>query len=221
MKTVAVIPCFNEAKFIYNVVTEARKYVDEVIVVDNGSFDDTVLEAKKADVKVVYSHIKGMGASLRKGLKYEADIYVTLDGDGQHNPCEIPNLIKPILNNETDLTIGIRNNCDSMPFYRRLGNGVIAFAFNILSPIRLTDAQCGFRAFNRKVRDIRIKSDDFGCVTELFIKVRKLNYRIKPVSVSCVYHNNFYDNSSMNPIKHGVSVLLNTIRWRIWEGTGL
>jgi len=113
LKVVAAIPCFNTEPFIADVVTKAKKYVDQVIVVDDGSTDGTA-EAAKAAGATVISH--GMNKGYREATKScfaaakanAADVLVTLDGDGQHNPDEIPSVLSPVLNKEADLVIGSR-----------------------------------------------------------------------------------------------------------------
>ncbi|GAH90181.1 unnamed protein product, partial [marine sediment metagenome] len=104
-KVLAAIPCFNEQNFIGDVVTRARKYVDKVIVIDDGSTDDTAKVAHAAGAEVIrHEARKGAGAATKSGFeaakRSNADILVTLDGDGQHNPDDIPELLAPILNGE-------------------------------------------------------------------------------------------------------------------------
>jgi glycosyltransferase involved in cell wall biosynthesis len=221
MRVAVIIPCINEQDYIGDVVKKAKSYVDEVVVVDNGSYDNTALEAQKNGAKVVYSHRKGMGATTGKGLfSVEADIYVTMDGDGQHNPDEIPNLIKPLLENKADLVVGIRMDDGSMPRYRKLVNDMFACIYNLGDALKLDDVQCGFRAFNKNVQELPIKSHGFGCVIELLVRCRKLKYRILPVPVRCIYHQSLKQNSTLNPIKHGLIALGGVIKWRLWEKIG-
>lgn len=222
MRTAVIIPCYCEEKFIGDVVKKVRSYVDNVVVVDNGSSDGTVLEARKAGAVVVYSHRKGMGAAISKGIQTaDADIYVTMDGDGQHNPDDIPKLLQPILEGNADFVVGVRVDNGSMPKYRRLVNDILARFYSFNSPIKLQDVQCGYRVFNKKISEIPIKSYGFGCVIELLIKVRKFKLKVMPVEVSCIYHESIKQNSTLNPIKHGIVVICGMIRWMIWERIGL
>lgn len=222
MKIVAVIPCYNEEKYIFDIVKRTKKFVDEVVVVDNGSYDRTSIEAKKAGAILVYSHKKGMGASIDYGIKsVDADIYITMDGDGQHNPNEIPNLIKPILDSKSELSVGVRINNQSMPKYRKIVNNMLARIYSFGSYVKLNDVQCGFRAYTKAVSCIPLKSSGFGCVIELLVKVRKKRLLIYPVEVECIYHEFIGQNSTLNPIKHGFIVIIGMIRWLIWEKIGL
>lgn len=204
------------------IVKNTLPFVDKVIVVDNISRDFTRIAAVKAGAYVLPCRKRGMGAAtsvgITRALQDNPDFIVTLDGDGQHEPAEIPKLLKPLLNNECDIAVGIRLNNDSMPPYRRFGNWLITLAFNIGVKFQLPDAQCGFRASTAEVATtIKTKEKGFGFITEFLIKARKGNYRIVGIPISCIYHAKLKENSTMNPITHGLGVLLSTIRWRIWE----
>jgi len=112
-KVIAAIPCYNTAKTIAKVVAKTKKYVDEVIVIDDGSKDKTALSAKKAGAKVItHPKNKGYGAAVKScfiaAQAVDADVLVIIDGDGQHNPDDIPSLLSPIINKEADLVIGSR-----------------------------------------------------------------------------------------------------------------
>lgn len=222
MRSMAVIPCHNEAATIGNIVRQCRKQVDRVIVVDNNSRDKTGIEARKAGATVVVCKRRGMGSAtsigIQRALKYGADIIVTLDGDGQHDPSEIRRLVGPVAIGGCDVAVGVREKKHGMPAYRRFGNAIIALAYNYRANNKLSDAQCGFRAFNSDTaRSIITQERGFGCITEFLIKARKTGRRIQPIPISCHYHPELRHNSTMNPVLHGVSVLLSTIRWRIWE----
>jgi len=113
LKVVAAIPCFNTEPFIADVVTRAKRYVDQVIVIDDGSTDGTAEAAKAAGATVISHGVnKGYGEATKScfaaARANAADVLVTLDGDGQHNPDEIPSVLSPVLNKEADLVIGSR-----------------------------------------------------------------------------------------------------------------
>ena len=219
---VAVIPCHNEGKHIASVVNRTHPYVDRIVVVDNASQDDTTLRASNAGAEVVSCAEKGMGRATRVGIaravELGADILVTLDGDGQHDPRDIPALTSAL--ERCDMAIGSRDWCQ-MPKYRRVGNAVLAWLVYAGAGY-FRDTQCGLRAFTRDVAMHAVtQSPRFGCVSEMIIRARKAGYRIAEVPVSCTYHRNYRENSTMGPIRHGVEVALETIRWRWWEVTGL
>jgi len=251
MKTCAVIPCYNEEKTIYRIVESTARYVDRVIVVDNCSKDDTIRVALGAGAEVFVCPIRGYGATLRTGIQCvgDADIVITLDGDGQHDPTEIPVLIEPLLKNEADAVIGsrfLREN--TAPTYRRAGIEVINIIFNILGyrNKRILDTQSCYRAFRssvfnptpidypsffdlpdsrsgplRRMRSsVRIEEHGFGASTEILIKAQKEGYRIVEVPVSCIYHDKLSDNSTINPVSQGISVVWATVKWRILATVG-
>jgi glycosyltransferase involved in cell wall biosynthesis len=112
-KIIAAIPCFNTERFIADVVSNAKKYVDQVIVIDDGSYDGTAERARAAGVLVInHGTNRGYGEAIKSCFEAAktnaADVLVILDGDGQHNPDEIPKILAPILNKEADVVIGSR-----------------------------------------------------------------------------------------------------------------
>lgn len=218
-KIIAAIPCFNTEVAIASVVTEARKYVDQVIVVDDGSHDGTAEVASAASAQLI-NHLKnrGYGEAIKSCFNaaryYRADILVTLDGDGQHKPEEIPALVAPIISGKADMTIGSRflGNHDGIPEYRRFGIGVITFLWNFGSRTKVTDTQSGFRAYRRRLFDKFILSEQgMGISIEILEKARRGHAVIQEVPVSCTY-----DSSRLHvkAVRHGLSVAFSVIRIR-------
>jgi glycosyltransferase involved in cell wall biosynthesis len=158
-RVAAAIPAFNEEKYIGTIVLKTRQYVDETIVVDDGSSDQTARVARLAGATVVqHQQNRGYGVSIQTLLteakKKDIGILVLLDGDFQHNPDEIPELIKPI-SEGFDLVIGSREQQKkNIPPYRRVGQKVIARFSRTLSGEELTDSESGFRAFSRKAIEL-------------------------------------------------------------------
>lgn len=227
METIAVIPCFNEREYIHDVVKQTIPFVDAVIVADDNSTDDTFYKAECAGAlpikhRNIYHGI-GMNtwSGIWKAINLGATRTVTLDGDGQHNPSEIPLFLEKL--DTYDIVIGTRNHdLTNMPVYRRFGNFVLTSLFNIGFPqsLKVTDSQCGFRAFRADIfRDIRTVDNGFGFVIELPLKAIKIGLKIGEVPVECIYHNDLSANSTMNPIKHGLQVALKTLEWKIKLGT--
>jgi glycosyltransferase involved in cell wall biosynthesis len=221
VKIIAIIPCFNEAKAIGNVVLEARKYCDRVLVVDNLSMDATKTVAKNAGAKVIKCNAKGVGCATNLGfewgLKFGYDIFVTLDGDGQHNPNEIPLLIKKILNNEADMVVGSRYlKFDNMPLYRRIGINIVTALCNLEYKKKIMDSQSGFRAYSSQViKEIMpIKEKGYSYIIETLLKAKSLGFRMAEVPIECIYHEKYCDNSSINPLSHGIIVFGGLFKWR-------
>lgn len=190
MKVIAVIPAFDECETIARVAYEAKRLVDEVIVVDDGSTDETFNEAQETCV-IRHQINRGKGDALRTGfeeaLKRHADIIVTLDADGQHDPNEILKLIRPILNDKADLAIGRRDR-NSMRLIRRLSN-VLCSKILRLFGLDLYDTQCGFRAYSRKTILTllpQIRSHRYVAETEYLIKAKKAQLSILDTPIATI-----------------------------------
>lgn len=228
---VVVIPCLNEEQFIGDIVIRSKQYADKVIVVDDGSDDHTSDVAQAAGAEVVrHKTRQGAGAATRTGFevarKNKADIVVTLDGDAQHNPDEIPIVIAPIVEGKADMVIGSRfvqadgreSNEDTsrvfnIPWYRKYGIDAITWLYNVVSNVKVTDSQSCFRAHSRRLLEaIDITDEGFGFSVEMLIQTRKKGLTISEVPVTCIYHS---QSSSLNPVSHMLSVIFSMIKLRI------
>lgn len=210
-KIIAGMPAFNEEKYIGSLVLKARQYVDEVIVVDDGSTDSTVEIARLAGARVIqHQDNKGYGAAIQsifaEAKKSQADILVVLDADGQHRPQEIPALIKPILDGDYDCVIGSRHQqAKKIPFYRRIGQRIILHSVKTISENELTDTECGFRAFSRKaVNTLELHENGMAVSAETVAEVTRKNLKITQVPIDVTYNK---DSSTLNPVAHGLGVL--------------
>ncbi|MFC2020136.1 glycosyltransferase family 2 protein [Chloroflexota bacterium] len=216
-KIIVCIPCYNTESTITDVVSRARKYVDDVLVVNDGSQDDTAEVAKRAGARIVNHNVQGgYGESIKSCFESArlsgADILVILDGDGQHNPDEIPRLLTQILKGEADLTIGSRflNNKMEIPRYRRFGISVITLLFNIGSKVQVSDAQSGFRAYARNAfEDLRLSESGMNISIEILEKVRHRGATITEVPISCLYTSSMI---TWKAIEHGLGVAL-SVTW--------
>lgn len=209
-KVAAAIPAFNEEKYIGTVVLKTRQYVDETIVVDDGSTDQTAKVARLAGATVIqHQQNKGYGASIKTLLsearKKDIGILVLLDGDSQHNPDEIPELIKPI-SEGFDLVIGSRaQQKKNIPGYRRIGQGVIANFSRVLSGKNLSDSESGFRAFSRKALDLlELKENGMAISAETISRATEKGLKITERPISITYTE---DGSTLNPVVHGMGVV--------------
>ncbi len=210
MRTLVAIPCFDEEVAIGSVVLRARQHADEILVIDDGCTDSTVKVARDAGATVIsHGARKGKGQGIKSALKYAVDhnydCLVFMDGDGQHNPGEIPLLVEPILADTADLVIGFRTFCQ-MPFYRRFGRAVLDVASSTGSS--LTDSQCGFRALNRKTMQSMLgtlRKDDFSTESEMLRIAQENHLRIGETPINCKYGD--FDTSTKNPLSHGMEVL--------------
>jgi len=207
-----ILPAYNEEVSIGSIVLLARRYADRVIVVDDGSSDRTAEIASNAGAEViVHSPNKGKGMAFKTGFEAAegADIIVTMDSDGQHNPADIPKLVAPILKGEADLVNGSRyiyGHATDTPAYRRLGQTILDKVTIINSGISITDSQSGFRAFAASTKDIfRFNAQGMEIESEMLADAGRSGLRIKEVEIDVRYD---VDGSTENPVRHGLSVLL-------------
>ncbi len=214
------IPCYNEAGFVADVVAKSRRYADRVVVVDDGSTDGTAETARAAGALVVRHPTNlGPGAAARTCLQVGraagTGILVTLDGDGQHNPEEIPVVISPLQRGEADLVIGSRflGKDNNVARYRKFGIDVITFLYNFGGRERITDAQSCFRAYGEKsLEELQIREAGFGFSVETLVQARRAGLRIREASISCLYHE---QSHSANPVLHGLGVALMVLKHRM------
>ena len=191
---IVAIPAFNEEIAIGSVALRSKKYADEVIVVDDGSKDHTAEIASMAGVNVI-PHLNngGKGAAIKDAFAYakkaNADILVLIDGDGQHNPDEIPVLLAPILKGDADMVNGSRflaNAGNHVPKYRRLGQEVLTFATNAGTHSNITDTQNGFRAFSKKTFDcFSFSQNGMAIESEMLMDVANSEMRINRSADRC------------------------------------
>jgi glycosyltransferase involved in cell wall biosynthesis len=216
----AGIPCYNEEVAIGSVVLRTSKYADRVVVIDDGSTDSTAEVARLAGADVLVHDVNmGKGASLRDLFAYAtqcgADIVVILDGDGQHNPDDIPKLIRPLLLDEADIVNGSRyleGEVQDTPRYRRFGQ-VILDRFTRLGldkDMELTDTQSGFRAFSIKTAPFfKFETDRLAIDSEMLLDASNANLRVKEVGVGVRYD---VGRSSKHPVSHGLQVIAGVLR---------
>ena len=207
MNVIAVIPACNEEKYIENVVNETKKYVSQVIVVDDGSSDSTGDIAKEKGA-IVLRHVinLGLGAALKTGCdaaaKLGAKIIVTLDGDGQHDPCEIPKLINALERNNTGIVFGERRFDSSMPFVKKVGNNFFRILSNYFFKIKLKDTQTGYRVFTAETYDkILWNSSDYAVASEILMNAEKNNVSYAGEKIRTIYHENKKGTTIFDGIK--------------------
>jgi len=213
MVTIACLPAYNEEQKIYDIVKNTLKFVDKVIVCDDGSNDHTFENAKKAGAIVTkHSTNKGKGAAMRTlfdhAKKIDGDIIITMDSDGQFLPEEIPKLVNSLIKNNADIVTGYRFADEKdMPAYRKFGNKVLDKVTNLAIEIPVRDTQSGFRAYSKKaINSIKFNSDGYGADSEILISAVKKGLKILEEPVTVIY-NTEGKTSKKNPVSHSASVM--------------
>lgn len=195
MRTAAIIPAWNEERVVAGVVHEAAKYVDKVIVVDDGSVDQTAACARAAGA-IVVSHAlnSGPGAATMTGIcaarLLKVDAVVTIDADGQHNPNEIPQLLAPILEDNADVVIGtrFRGHKNVVPVVRRIFNGLGNIFTYVVTGKYVSDSQSGFKAFGPSaLRRINLHLSGYEFCSEIIREVVQHRWRVTEVPIRVVY----------------------------------
>jgi len=223
---VAAIPAFNEEKTIARVVLQAQRFVERVVVCDDGSRDSTAEIAERLGAEVImHERNLGYGAAIqslfRRAGELGADAMVTLDADGQHDPREIPVLLKPVLKDDVDVAVGSRfldkeRRLEDMPFYRRLGVKAITMLTGVAANSEMSDAQHGFRAYGPKALEgLKLSEDGMGVSVEILLKAREQGLRVAEVPAGCSYRG--LETSTRGPLRHGVGVVMSIVRLVVEE----
>jgi glycosyltransferase involved in cell wall biosynthesis len=213
-KIFAVIPAYNEEKQISGVVKKTKKYVNNVVVVDDGSKDKTKDTAKKSKA-IVLRHLVnlGKGATLKTGcdyaLKNNADIVIAIDADAQHNPNEIPKFLKNL--KKYDVVIAYRKLNKNMPFILKFGNLFINKTINFLYGIKIKDSQCGYRAFTAKAyKKLRWKASDYSMESEMIAKIGKYKLSYKEIPIETIYSDKYKGTTILD----GIKIIFNLLLWK-------
>ena len=197
MKKICVIPAYNEAKYITEVINKVRPFVDTIIVVNDCSKDETAALARQAGA-IVLTHIinRGQGAALQTGnnyaLKIGADIIIHFDADNQFQAEEIPDLVRPIESNQAEAVLGSRfmSKKSDLPWIKKIVNMPLARLVNsLVFNIHLSDPQSGFRALSHQAaKQINIKNDGMAHCSEILHQLFKNRIKTMEVPITVIYH---------------------------------
>ncbi|RJP28840.1 MAG: glycosyltransferase family 2 protein [Candidatus Omnitrophota bacterium] len=215
-----IIPTYNEEKVIARLLKRITYPGISVLVIDDGSTDNTYQLAMQAGVTVLHNEVnQGKGASLIKGFEYALngnfDAVITMDGDGQHLPEEIPHFVKALEHNY-DLIIGNRLiNRKNMPLIRLATNRFMSWLLSLIARQKIPDTQCGFRLIKKRLLEkISFSTKKYETESEIIIKAARLGFKIGSIPVTTVYSG---EKSNINPF-------IDTVRfikfiWReLWIG---
>ena len=212
------IPAYNEETTIGDIVKKSLQYSDKVIVVDDGSEDNTAKIAKENGAMVIsHKNNQGYGSSVitlfDRARQESADVMVIIDGDGQHNPEQIPLLINTLQENNVDVVIGSRflDDTSKTPGYRKRGIKIITSAANVGADFKVSDAQSGFRAYSKRaIESIHPTETGMAVSTEILLKISNKGLSIAEVPITVSYDG---ETSSEHPVPHGIAVLMNTLKF--------
>lgn len=228
MKIALLIPAYNEEKHLQKVIANCRSYFLDIIVVDDGSIDQTAKVVKNLQQSGKYRLIflrhsknKGKGAALDTGFKYALKKryqgVVTLDADNQHDPREIKKFLEMVEQEKPDLIIGSRfQNTQGMPFVRLGTNYVTSWIISKIAGQKIEDVQSGFRYISAKIiKNIELRTKNFETEPELILKAAWLGYKIKNIPISTIYYEGFISqvNKTTDTLKF-FSLILRALIWR-------
>lgn len=216
-KIYVVIPAYNESRHISDVIKKVKKYAKNIIVVDDGSRDKTYELALKSKVNVLRHIVNlGKGAALKTGcdyaLKKGAEIIIVIDADGQHDPAEIPNLLKAL--KDSNIVFTQRRFSKTMPALFRFGNWFIDGTIKMLFGIYLKDTQCGYRAFTAPAyKKIRWKASDYSMESEMIANAGKKHLKYKTIPIQTIYSEKYKGTT----IFDGIKIVYNLLKWRLFK----
>jgi len=204
MKTCVVIPTHNEAKTIAGLIKKIRSLNIDIVVIDDGSTDNTAAIAQENGVQVIgCAQNQGKGAALIRGFDYcvknNFDAAITMDGDGQHLPEDVPDFID-LAEKKDELGIIIGNrmfNCQNMPFIRVITNRFMSWLLSKIIGQRIYDSQCGFRLIKRKALEkLSLKTNKFEIESEIIIEAARKKIMIASIPIQTIYQK---EQSHINP----------------------
>ena len=214
-KILAVIPAYNEERHISKIIKKTKKYVDKVVVVDDGSKDKTSTMAKKSNA-IVLRHLVnlGKGAALKTGCDYavknSASFIIAIDADAQHNPKDIPRFLESL--KDHDIVLGYRRLNRKMPFVLKFGNWFISKTIRFLYGVKIRDSQCGYRAFTAKAyKKIRWKASDYSMESEMIAKMGKYRLSYTEIPIETIYSDRYKGTTVLD----GIKIVFNLLTWKL------
>ncbi|MGQ9608997.1 MAG: glycosyltransferase family 2 protein [bacterium] len=215
-----LLPGYNEEKMIGQIVSKARKVINDVIVIDDGSTDDTYQIAKSAGAIVIRHEVnKGKGAALKTGFQYALEhnyqAVITMDSDGQHDVNDIPNFLNALSEKKTGIIIGSRmKDISTMPAIRKVTNKLTSYISSLLMRQKVDDSQSGFRLITSDVlRSIKLESDRYDMESEILIKASRAGFQIISVPIKTIYGQ---EKSKINPLidtYRFIRLVFRSLRW--------
>jgi glycosyltransferase involved in cell wall biosynthesis len=211
MKTCVVIPTYNEHKTIASLIRGVRGQNLQAVVVDDGSYDDTAQIAKEEEAIVLRNqNNQGKGASLIKGFNYALgqnfDAVITIDGDGQHLPEDIPFFLRLAKNSKSAIFVGNRmQKTKNMPLPRLLTNRIMSWVISRIIKQDIPDTQCGFRLIKKELLEkIKFSTFKYETESEILIQAGRKGFKIESVPIKTIYQG---EKSQINPFIDSIRFL--------------
>lgn len=221
LKIIAVIPVYNTERKVGTVIKGAKKHADKVIAVIDGSADDSLPESMKAGAVIVENDInRGLGFTLRRGteeaIRDGADIIVTLDSDGQHDPDEIPKLVEELKKNKLDVVIGSRLHDENMPSIKKFGNWTLTRMSGVLFGSSIRDTQSGFKAYTPSAyKKMKWAEDGFSVCSEIAMRIAANKLKCKEVTIKTIYGEG--QKTDVIDVIDGIKIGLSMLRWKFLD----
>ena len=219
LKSCVVIPAYNAAKTLGPLVRHIRQLKVDAVVVNDGSTDETA-QVATASGALVISHLAnhGKGVAVRSGFAFAMekgyDVVVTMDGDGQHDPAELPRLLEEVARDGVAVVVGNRvQERWRMPRVRRWTNEVMSGIVSWMARQDIPDSQCGFRVVRRKaLEQMRLSSRHFDIETELLLAASRVGWRISSIPIRTIYDKH---PSQIHPLMDGLRFILLIVRYLV------
>lgn len=212
-----IIPAYNEETTIHEVIIKTKSFVPTIIVVDDGSLDNTTQEAARAGAIVLQHKVNlGKGAALKTGCDYAvqqgAQKIITMDADGQHDPKEISSFISAL--DKHQIAFGSRKKPESMPVVFKFGNMVLTKTLQILYGVTVEDSQCGYRSFKAdSYKNLRWEATDYYVETEMAIRAGKTKLKHVTIPIETIYADKYKGTTVLD----GVAIVMKMIGWKLWR----
>ena len=225
MHLIIVIPIYNEGSVIQKVIKSLPPRLSgvkkiDILAIDDGSSDNSAAQVRSTRAILVSHHANlGVGCATATGLeaarRMGADVAVTFDGDGQHDPSDISKVIKPVLANRADLVIGTRlANPKGMPALKKIGNWGLNFITYLVSGKWTTDSQSGFKAFSaRALKKMDLDSAGYEFCSEIILEATRKRLKITEIPIKVIY--NRYSRRKGQSVFNGVNIVVKLILKKI------
>ena len=194
MNYLIVIPAYNEEKYIKTLLNNLSGITKNIVIIDDGSRDNTYEIVKEMNIPVIHQPHQGKGAALKAGFKYalekEYEWVITMDGDGQHGWQDIPYFVEAMSKGKSDIIIGSRmDDIAGMPLVRKVTNKFMSRLLSWLIGSSISDTQCGFRAITSGVlKNVTLETSHYDTESELIMKAGRAGYNISSIPVKTIYN---------------------------------